>query len=75
MEKDAQGQPDPAAVRLFAQGAGSPVDVLTGPGGDLYYVDYGTFTATGYVVGSGGLHKIDYVGATSAEPSSPSRRR
>lgn len=59
MEKDANGQPNPAAVRLFVEGAGSPVDVLPGPGGDLFYLDYGTFTDAGYAAGSGGLHRVE----------------
>jgi glucose/arabinose dehydrogenase len=65
MGKDGNGQPDPADLHPFVQAAGSPVDVLPGPGGDLYYVDYGSFTDTGYVAGSGGLHRIDHVGGTT----------
>ena len=64
MEKDANGQPNPGSVRVFAQAAGSPVDVLPGPGGDLFYVDYGSFASDQYVAGSGGVHRIDYVSPT-----------
>jgi glucose/arabinose dehydrogenase len=64
LEKDANGQPDPTQVRVFAQAAGAPVKLTAGPGGDLYYVDYGSFSGDAYVPGSGGVHRIDYVGAT-----------
>ena len=37
--KGANGQPDPNARQLFAQGAPNPVDLEIGPGGDLFYVD------------------------------------
>jgi glucose/arabinose dehydrogenase len=65
LEKDANGQPDPTKVRVFAQAAGAPVKLTAGPGGDLYYVDYGSFSGNEYVAGSGGVHRIDYVGATA----------
>ncbi len=65
LEKDANGQPDPARVSVFAQTAGAPVKLTAGPGGDLYYVDYGSFAGDAYVAGSGGVHRIDYVGATT----------
>jgi glucose/arabinose dehydrogenase len=72
--KDANGQPNPSAVQVFAQAAGSPTDVLVGPGGDLYYVDYGSFAGGDYIAGSGGLHRIDYVGATAVKvKSSPAK--
>jgi PKD repeat protein len=34
------GDPDPATRALFIGNASHPVDLETGPGGDLYYVDY-----------------------------------
>ena len=64
LEKNANGQPDPSRVSVFAQTAGAPVKLTVGPGGDLYYVDYGSFSGGAYVTGSGGLHRIDYTGAT-----------
>ena len=64
-EKDAHGQPDAARVQVFAQTAGAPAELLTGPGGDLYYVDYGSFTGGDYNAGSGGVHRISYPGATA----------
>src|SRR4051794_19539517 len=62
--KDGNGQPDPADVQVFAQTVGAPVKLGVGPGGDLYYVDYGSFTNGAYDAGSGGIHRISYVGAT-----------
>jgi hypothetical protein len=64
LEKDANGQPDPTKVRVFAQTAGAPVKLTAGPGGDLYYVDYGSFSGDAYATGSGGVHRIDYIGPT-----------
>jgi glucose/arabinose dehydrogenase len=64
IQKDANGQPDPSRVQLFVQGAGAPVKLTVGPGGDLYYVDYGAYGTSGYAAGSGGLHRISYAGAT-----------
>ena len=63
-QKDANGQPDASRIQVFAQAAGAPAQLLTGPGGDLYYLDYGSFTGDTYNTGSGGLHRISYVGAT-----------
>ena len=63
--KDANGQPDPSQVQVFVQNAGAPVDLLDGPGGDLYYVDYGM--ANGDVVpGGGAVHRISYGSPTTA---------
>jgi glucose/arabinose dehydrogenase len=39
MGRGANGAPDPNAVALFAGGAATPVDLLVGPEGDLFYVD------------------------------------
>jgi glucose/arabinose dehydrogenase len=63
LQKDADGQPDPSRVSVFVQHAGAPVRLLVGPGRDLYYVDYGSFDADGYVAGSGAVHRISYAGA------------
>ncbi|MEO5864995.1 MAG: PKD domain-containing protein [Nitrospiraceae bacterium] len=37
----ANGLPDPATRATFVAGAGLPVDLQIGPGGDLFYVDFG----------------------------------
>jgi glucose/arabinose dehydrogenase len=39
LPKGADGLPNPAAVRVFATGASTPVDLQAGPGGVLYYAD------------------------------------
>ena len=35
------GDPDPSSIQVFAQQSGAPTQLVVGPGGDLYYVDYG----------------------------------
>ncbi len=35
------GVPDPATAEQVASNVAQPVDLVTGPGGDLYYVDHG----------------------------------
>ena len=34
------GLPNPATIQTFVTGASNPVDLETGPGGDLFYVDH-----------------------------------
>jgi glucose/arabinose dehydrogenase len=53
------GDPDPSSIQVFAQQSGTPVQLVVGPGGDLYYVDYGV-DANGVVQGGGGVHRIQY---------------
>jgi glucose/arabinose dehydrogenase len=40
MPKGADGKPAPGQVRTFVAGASNPVNLETGPGGDLFYVDF-----------------------------------
>jgi glucose/arabinose dehydrogenase len=40
MPKGADGRPVPGQVRTFVAGAANPVNLETGPGGDLFYVDF-----------------------------------
>jgi glucose/arabinose dehydrogenase len=40
MPKGADGKPAPGQVRTFVAGAANPVNLETGPGGDLFYVDF-----------------------------------
>jgi glucose/arabinose dehydrogenase len=54
------GLPDPARKETFASGIGGPVDLRTGPGGDLFYVD----------VFDGTLRRI-YVGSPTDPPDPP----
>jgi hypothetical protein len=76
LAKDANGQPDPSRVQVFAQSAGAPAKLAVGPDRDLYYVVYGSFTNGAYDAGSGGIHRISYAGATRLElRSSPGKVR
>jgi glucose/arabinose dehydrogenase len=59
--------PSPSQVSQFVGGAGTPVQVLTGPGGDIFYVD----------LEGGQIHRVIYNGANhpptavvSANPTS-----
>lgn len=54
---DANGVPDPRTAEPFATDIGFPVDVRTGPGGDLFYVD----------IYNGTVNRL-YVGDPSAPP-------
>ena len=47
------GRPEPDRIELVRRDVASPVRLLTGPGGDLFYLDF---------VG-GALHRIRYVGS------------
>ena len=49
---DENGRPDLDRIELFRRGVASPVKLVTGPGGDLYYLDF---------VG-GTLHRLRYAG-------------
>ena len=40
MPKGANGQPAPGQIKTFVAGAANPVNLETGPGGDLFYVDF-----------------------------------
>jgi glucose/arabinose dehydrogenase len=40
MRRGANGLPDPNQIENFLENSGNPVDIKTGPGGDLFYVDY-----------------------------------
>lgn len=48
----ANGLPNPATRATFAAGAADPVDLQIGPGGDLFYVDFG----------GGAIRRIRYSG-------------
>ncbi|MEK6276625.1 MAG: PQQ-dependent sugar dehydrogenase [Actinomycetota bacterium] len=57
MPLGADGLPDPAAVRTFATGLTTgPVDLVIGPGGDLFYVGFD----------SGTIERISYTAANQA---------
>ena len=46
------GLPDPTKVQVVEQGASNPVDLESGPGGDLFYVDFD----------GGTIHRLTYAG-------------
>ena len=54
----AGGLPDPTRLQVLATGAANPVDVETGPGGDLYYVDFD----------GGTIHHISYSPVPPCDP-------
>uniref|UniRef100_UPI003562ECBD PQQ-dependent sugar dehydrogenase n=1 Tax=Nocardioides sp. TaxID=35761 RepID=UPI003562ECBD len=58
--KKADGSPDPRKVSVFAQGASTPVDLMAGPGGDLFYVDYGLNAAGVPQPQAGAIRRITY---------------
>ncbi len=53
MPAGSNGEPNPAAVTPFANTVGSVVQLTTGPGGDIFYVD----------IAGGAVHRIVYNGA------------
>ena len=55
MKAGLNGLPDPNQISIFEQGAASPVDLETGPGGDLYYVD----------LDGNALHRIQYLSSNN----------
>jgi PKD repeat protein len=62
MEPGSKGLPDPARTSTFVAGAASPVDLETGPNGDLFYVD----------LNGGIVHRITY-SATNQPPVADAR--
>ncbi|TDV50946.1 PQQ-dependent sugar dehydrogenase [Actinophytocola oryzae] len=59
MRRGANGQPDPTNITPFVTGVNVPVQVLTGPGGDLFYV----------ALGAGQLRRVSYTGASNQPPT------
>jgi glucose/arabinose dehydrogenase len=53
MKRGGGTDPNPSQLSQFVGGAGQPVQVLTGPGGDIFYVD----------LEGGQLHRVVYNGA------------
>nr|WP_233224273.1 PQQ-dependent sugar dehydrogenase [Amycolatopsis sp. BJA-103] len=52
------GQPNASRLVPFVTGVNTPVQVLTGPGGDLFYV----------ALGSGELHRVSHPGGSNRPP-------
>jgi glucose/arabinose dehydrogenase len=61
MPEGSNGQPDPNATQTFVAGASNPVDLVIGPGGDLYYVDFGDTCGT-----CGAIRRISSSGGNQA---------
>ncbi len=59
MQRGANGLPNPATIVPFVTGVNAPVQVLTGPGGDLYYV----------ALGAGQLRRVSYPAGTNQPPT------
>jgi glucose/arabinose dehydrogenase/PKD repeat protein len=55
MARGANGLPNPAAVTLFGSALANPVQLVTAPGGDLFYPDFN----------GGAIHRISYAGANT----------
>jgi uncharacterized repeat protein (TIGR01451 family) len=55
------GNPDTANLQTFVAGAASPVQLVAGPGGDLFYVD----------LNGGKIHRIQYMTPTAVLSAAP----
>ncbi|MEN3358138.1 MAG: hypothetical protein V7637_2120 [Mycobacteriales bacterium] len=53
MRRGSNGAPDPAQITRFVGGAGQPVQLTIGPGGDLFWIE----------LTSGTLHRVIFTGA------------
>jgi glucose/arabinose dehydrogenase len=60
MRRGTNGLPDPNQRETFAAAAASPVDLKIGPGGDLFYVDFG----------GGTIRRVSYAGANTPPTAS-----
>ena len=56
----ADGLPDPEKVEPLVTAARSPVDLTTGPDGDLYYVSYGTDDRGFPLPGNGAIRRVHH---------------
>jgi glucose/arabinose dehydrogenase len=59
MQRGTNGLPNPATIVPFVTGVNAPVQVLTGPGGDLFYV----------ALGAGQLRRVSYPTGTNQPPN------
>ena len=70
MRADATGVPDPATRAVFQQNV-FPVDITTGPNGDVYYVDIAMGVVKRFRYGTGNQAPIAAVTATPGEGALP----
>jgi glucose/arabinose dehydrogenase len=61
MFPDADGNPDPANVMAWKSSAAGPVDIQSGPNGDIFYVDFD----------GGTVRQYSYLGPTAVATASP----
>ena len=61
MRAGTDGLPDPALRLTFVAGAAGPVQIATGPGGDLFYADFD----------SGTIRRLQYRGPTAVARGTP----
>lgn len=59
MHKGSNGLPDPASITPFVTGVSTPVQVLSGPDGNLYYI----------ALGAGQLRRVTYPAGTNQPPT------
>jgi glucose/arabinose dehydrogenase len=59
------GNPDPHNIIPFVEAAEVPVGIEIGPGGDLFYVDYGIVDGVP-TAGAGDIHRVVYTPANQA---------
>jgi glucose/arabinose dehydrogenase len=71
MPKGTNGQPDPAARQLFAQGAPNPVDLQIGPNGDLFYADFDGGTIRRFTFTAGNQPPTAVIQATPTSGAAP----
>lgn len=64
--KKADGTPDPASITPMVENAETPVDLMTGPGGDLYYVDFGLSDEGIPAENAAAIHRITYTTSNAA---------
>ena len=71
MFKGANGQPDPSTITPFRSGAAGPVDLKTGPGGDLFYVDLGGGTIRRFQYFDGNSPPVAVIAASPTSGTAP----
>ena len=71
MHQGSNGLPDPTQVETFVAGAANPVDLETGPNGDLFYVDFDGGTIHRVVFGGSNLAPTAVIKATPSSGPSP----
>jgi glucose/arabinose dehydrogenase len=69
MKRSGGALPNPSNTSRFIRGAGVPVDLEIGPGGDLFYVDlYGAVRRVQYAAGNGAPTAVARANPTSGDP-------